>query len=428
MDYLPLTSRQKGLFASIWLSLACQHSAFAAAPDYISPAFAADGFTLQFALDAAVENHPTIAAARAYAKAAGADVRAAKWQRFPSVSVEGILVDKRGNNVEAQAVVDQPIWTGGRIDGGIQRANARRSAAQAAHDEALLSIALSTAQAFFDVDRWRRRASILTRSLDQHNEMVATMQRRHTQEVSPLADLELARSRALQVEQQLYQARAQEAVAYARLRELVGDPLFTIGASPEAPASWPRFADDETVGQTLGFSPVLKRLRYQAQASDAEARIARAEILPKLSVQYTYSETLQHRVGLVLRFQSDGGLSNFAAADAAAYRATASELEIAAGERQLRDQLFGLLREYTAATLRLDGSIAAAGSAQAVMDSYMRQFTSGRRTWLDVMNAVRESAAAEIDVLDAYITAQSSLAFTLILSGQWTFVTSERVQ
>lgn len=98
----------------------------------------------------------------------------------------------------------------------------------------------------------------------------------------------------------------------------------------------------------------------------------------------------------------------------------ASELQISAGERQLRDELHALLREYEAGTSRLDGSQAAASAAQRVMESYMRQFTSGRRTWLDVMNAVREATSAEIDAVDARIAAQSSLVRISLLSGWWT--------
>jgi adhesin transport system outer membrane protein len=125
-------------------------------------------------------------------------------------------------------------------------------------------------------------------------------------------------------------------------------------------------------------------------------------------------------VGVALKVQSDGGFSRFAAADAANQRMRASELQISAGERQLRDELQALLREYEAATLRLDGSQSAASAAQRVMESYMRQFTSGRRTWLDVMNAVREATSAEIDALDARIAAQSSLVRISLLSGRWT--------
>jgi len=193
------------------------------------------------------------------------------------------------------------------------------------------------------------------------------------------------------------------------------------------PSIWPKFEDDAIVERVLGFSPLLKRLRFEVDGVSAEARIANAAILPQLSAQYSYSEPFGHRVGLVLKAQTDGGLSRFAAADAARQRIQASELQVVAGERQLRDQLFALLRQYEAATSRIDGSRAASASSRRVMESYMRQFISGRRTWLDVMNAVRETTAAEIDALEARVAGQSSLARILLISGQWLPVTGEAV-
>lgn len=153
------------------------------------------------------------------------------------------MLNQPGNRLQAQAVIDQPLWTGGRISGSVRRASAQSSGAVAAYDEAVLSIASATAQAFYDVQRWRGRAAILTVSLEQHQKMVASMQRRYEQDVSPLSDLELARSRMLQVEQQLLQAKSQEAAAANRVRELVGDPFWAVGALPAMPLKWPTFDD-----------------------------------------------------------------------------------------------------------------------------------------------------------------------------------------
>jgi adhesin transport system outer membrane protein len=386
----------------------------------LSASIAEDSVELHAAIDQAVRTHPSIASAKASASAAGADVRAAKWQQFPSFSVEGLLFNQSLNNLQAQAVVDQPLWTGGRISGVITRAGARQSAALAAYNAAILAIAQSTAQSFYEVHRWRERRALLAISLEQHERMVASMERRVTQEVSPLSDLELARARTIQISQQIYQADAQERSALSSFHELVGDNSVTVSTLPPSPDSWPRLEDAEITAEALSFSPSLERLRSEARGTGAEARIARASILPQLSGQYSYSENFGHRVGVALKVQSDGGLSRFAAADAANQRVQASELQISVGERQLRDELQALLREYESGTLRLDGSQAAASAAQRVMESYMRQFTSGRRTWLDVMNAVREATSAEIDAVDARISAHSSLVRILLLSGRWT--------
>jgi adhesin transport system outer membrane protein len=373
----------------------------------------------------AATTHPAIAAAEASARAAGTEVKTAQWQRFPSLSVEGLFLDERGNRIQARAIVDQPLWSGGRINASIERATARKNSALAAHDESLLAIATSTAQAFFELHRWQARIQILLRSQEQHNRMAATMERRYAQEVSPLSDLELARSRALQVEQQLYQARAQESAASNRLRQLAGDPFLAVGPLPEAPMSWGALNDEGVAADVLTFSPLLKRLRFEADTASAEARMARASVLPQLSSQYSYNDISGHHVGFVLKAQSDGGLSRFAAADAAQQRVVARELEITAGERQVRDQIYNLLREYESAVSRLEVSEAARGSAQRVMESYIRQFTSGRRTWLDVMNAMRELTSAEIDTLDTHISAHLSHTQILLLAGKWQLIGAE---
>lgn len=415
-------------FLTSRLCLCVSFFAFAASAENIcfgeAPSESAQ-FDLHSAIQRAATTHPAVAAAEASARAAGTDVKTAQWQRFPSLSVENLLLDERGNRIQARAIVDQPLWSGGRINASIGRATARENAALAAHDETLLSIATSTAQAFFELHRWRARVQILLQSQERHTRMAATMERRYSQEVSPLSDLELARSRALQVEQQLYQARAQESAASSRLRQLVGDPFLTIGELPEAPISWGALNDESVSNDVLAFSPLLKRLRFEADAANADARIARASILPQLSSQYSYNDTSGHRVGFVLKAQSDGGLSRFTAADAAQQRVAASELQISAGERQVRDQIYNLLREYESAALRLEGSEAARSSAQRVMESYIRQFTSGRRTWLDVMNAMRELTSAEIDSLDTRISVHVSHTQILLLSGKWVLTGQE---
>jgi adhesin transport system outer membrane protein len=175
-------------------------------------------------INIAIENHPSVAAAEARAEAAGVDVRAAKWQRFPSVSVEGLFLTRGPEKIQPQIVAEQPLWTGGRLSKSIKRSELVETLALTSLDEAVLEIALATSKAYFEVLRWRERNELLSESLDQHNRMVSTMQRRVAQEVSPLSDLELARTRALQIEQQLLQGRAQESSAINTLRELIGDP------------------------------------------------------------------------------------------------------------------------------------------------------------------------------------------------------------
>lgn len=375
---------------------------------------------LAIAVERAVNKHPAVASAKVAAQASGAELRVARWQRFPTFSVETLVHERANKIAEAQAVIDQPLWTGGRVAGGIRRAGARQSAAIAGYDEVVLTTALLTAETFLEFHRWHQRAGALKAGCDLHRQMVSTMERRVAQEISPASDLALARTRSLQIEQQLIHAESQQRSLLVRLRDLVGDEDFDAGDYPPVSPTWPEFTDAQLIDEILNHSPRLKRLRFEAEAAKAEAQVARAALYPQLSLQYSYDDTYKHRLGILLKAQTTGGLSQFAAADASALRAQSSELQIAAGELQLRDQAFSMLREYEAARNRLSNTAMASNFANQVMDSYFRQFANSRRSWLDVMNAVREVTFAQIDDINVQIDLRLNLVRLLLMSSRWT--------
>ncbi len=57
--------------------------------------------------------------------------------------------------------------------------------------------------------------------------------------------------------------------------------------------------------------------------------------------------------------------------------------------------------ELQAARMRLNNATLASTGAKDVYESYTRQYTAGRKTWLDVLNTVRESTQSEVAVTDA---------------------------
>lgn len=367
----------------------------------------------------AASDHPSIIAAEANARAAGADLRASRWQRFPSLGVEGLILGQRTDRAQATVTVEQPLWTGGRIRGSISRARAAEQAALAGYEQAVLDITLQVAGAYYEFFRATQRRTILDNSLEQHQRLLESMERRVAQEVSPRSDLELVRARTAQVSQQINLTVAQQQSAMQRLRELVGDPFYIVTSPYREAADLLQLDREAIVAAGLIFDPGLRRVRLEAEVADADARIAKAQTLPQLNAQYGYGEFNGHQVGLALRMQMDGGLSRFAAADAARLRQVSSEARIGTAERELRDILVIDHVEYEAASARATTTRFSAEASQRVTESYMRQFTSGRRTWLDVMNAVRESTTAQIDALDAQVNMLVYLSRLMMRTGQW---------
>ncbi len=374
---------------------------------------------LQALVAAAVSTHPSIAAARASLRASGADLRAAKWLRFPSFSVEGALLDERNNRQQASAVIDQPIWTAGRVSGTISRASALEQAALAGYWESVLNIELLVAQSYHEYHRLSLRIDSLSDSLTQHSKLVETMRRRVTQEVSPVSDLDLVESRTAQVEQQVTVTIAQQKTVLQKLRELVDDPLLVPGPPPPIDEDLPELDQDLIIDLAVAFDPSRQRLLAEAKAARAEASSTRASILPQLVGQYSYNETFGHRVGLALKAQSEGGLARVASANAAKARQQSAELKIVSLERDLRDRVYADFVEYEASRARLASARQSSESALRVMASYMRQFISGRRTWLDVMNAVREASSAQNDAIDAGSSTRAAYDRLMMRTGSW---------
>lgn len=376
-------------------------------------------------LSRAVSSHPSIAAARASIRAAGADLRSAKWQVFPSLSVEGMWLSQKSGSRQANVVLEQPIWSAGRITSSIKRAKAGRQAAIAQYQEAVLEIMIGVSQSYREYHRLDQKYAVIERSLAEHRNLVQTMERRVAQEVSPLADLELVRSRAAQVEQQVATTAAQRASTLQKLRELVGDPGVDPGKAPMLIAPLLSLDSDDLVTRALAFDPSRQRLLAEAQVAGAEASAARASTLPQLSGQYSYNESFGHRVGLVLKAQSDDGFSRFTAASAARERQDAAEIRISGAERDLRERILSDLAEYKSGRERMKSSDTSRDAAVRVMQSYIRQFVSGRRTWLDVMNALREATSAEGDAIDAQVSAMQAQDRIMMRSGAWPFPTDD---
>ncbi|WP_347303362.1 TolC family protein [Croceibacterium sp. TMG7-5b_MA50] len=372
---------------------------------------------------AATGTHPIIAAAEAESEALEAELRGARWQRYPNLGAEA-LAATRGSSfadrdgLTINVVAEQPLWSGGRIDGEIDRATATARAGQLRIGEAARDITLDVTNAYYEQVRAAESAAVLTDSLAQHRVLVASIERRVQQEVSPVVDLTLARSRIAQIELELASAQDLGGRARARLLQLTGGvevepvlpPMVTVEALPPL---------EQAVSDGLQCSPTLQALLSQVDAAEARRRVARGELLPQVLLQLSQNEITGARAALVVRAETGSGLSRLSAIDSAEARIAGAFAEFGRAERNLREQLQSDYVQLRAAQDRVAAGSFAADTAADLIESYQRQFIAGRRSWLDVMNAVREAASARLSENDARVTAALSAARIMALSCRW---------
>jgi adhesin transport system outer membrane protein len=352
------------------------------APPQVPPA-------LETAVNIVTKNYPSAKAARSALRAASADVKAAKWQRFPTLSGNLAYLDD-SNNPEPQLTIEQPLWSGGRIDAGIRQAKASEEEASADYVATAEQLALTVVQTYFQIAQLARREKLLGDSMYEHLSLVQTMQRRVDQEVSPLADLELARSRTAQIEQEYTTTRSQRETALRVLAELIADPSYDLGPVPEYHPSLTIEDTGSLEDQAVAFDPSLRSLKAQVDVARAEHDARKASLLPQVNAQYTYDSIFKSRVGIVLRAQTTGGLSQFSQVASARLRIESALEAGREAEQRLRRDIAADIIEYNSAKARAAISTRASETADRVADSYKRQFIAGRRSWLDVMNSLRE--------------------------------------
>jgi len=107
------------------------------------------------------------------------------------------------------------------------------------------------------------------------------------------------------------------------------------------------------------------------------------------------------RVMLVLEAQPGAGLSAVTNIDAARSRQRALEQARDGALRDLQERVGIDWNEFRFARERRENAELSRLTSARVFESFTQQFTTGRKTWIDVMNAVREFTLAEFAVADA---------------------------
>lgn len=396
------------------LALAVNLSLNAAEPDGV--------WSFAALLREAETTHPSLVARRRTEDAARAEVEAAGWQRYPTPGIEA----SRDEDGEHKTVLflQQPLWAGGRITAGIDAAEARHAAAHEAVSTTRRTLLLQLVDAWVEARRRQAQQEILYRNVQQHERLLAMIERRVQREVSPTVDRELARSRLYQAANELSQAVQALAVTLARLSELVGQPVAKVmlPETEEPDLTGLPEGRAQAMADAVAASPVLKGLQFEYAAAQADVSSERAAYSPRLALRMEWQNEKNagsdKRALLVLETQLGAGLSSGAKVAAAASRRDALDADHQAALRLLEIDVSEAWLQLTAARLRLDNSHINRASAETVFESWARQYSVGQKSWQDVLNAVRESSSAALAVEDARAELQRAGLRLLILTGR----------
>jgi adhesin transport system outer membrane protein len=377
---------------------------------------AAEPVTLTSLVASVVATHPAVQAQRAQQDVAQSEVDAARWQFFPtpSISVEKASAGRTDLNYAGDGTVStlrlqQPLWTGGRLTAGRERAEAGVAVSLGALDETRRQLALRVVQAYSEwlASHLKRLAS--ETSLAVHQRLRDQVVRRINEGVSSDADAVLAQSRLQSVTADLALARAQQDIALARLSQLADFRVEDDGLAAAAASPLPLAGSlSDLLQRAQAVDPTTHRLEAQAQRQQAMIKEAKAALSPEVYVRaerqygnYAIRNAVpENRIFIGVSSHFGAGLSSLSAVRGARAQYAAALADIDAQHRAVREQVmadYALAAESSARLQALEASLSAADD---VSKSYDRQFLAGRKSWLDVMNAAREIAQTEAQIAD----------------------------
>lgn len=387
-----------------------------------APSASAASAGLSHLIGQALAAHPTISGARAGVSAAWQDREAAGWQRYPTLSVQS----EAGSSGKPSAawVVSQPLWTAGRLTGQIAQADQALRAARARVDEVRHEQAMKVIASWQALTGASQHEAVHARTLARLDELAAMMRRRVQAEVSPRIELDLLQARVQQAQADLLQSQSQQRVARSRLVQLLGADLPAhLEAGAELPdhsaalgASLVADLPDTLVDRMLQTHPGLARLAHEASAAREAAKVRSAEQWPQLHARWQRAVAgndaatggSASRLSLTLQYTPGAGLSSAAQAKGAQARVEAALHATDALRRELTEQLAADWLEMQNQRRRVDGLRQGLVHNRAVQESYERQFIAGKRTWLDLLNALRDTQASEMSLIDARLAATAA--------------------
>ena len=129
--------------------------------------------------------HPSAEGQRALVQSAAAGVDSARWQFYPTPSVSIETAQSRatdrlyqGDNRVSTARLQQPLWTGGRLTAGMDKAAAGLVVSQASLEEVRLQLGLRVMQAYGDWLSAYLKTLASEKSLATHLRLREQVQRR----------------------------------------------------------------------------------------------------------------------------------------------------------------------------------------------------------------------------------------------------------
>jgi outer membrane protein len=384
---------------------------------------AARAESLSDALGDAYQSNATILAERFRQRQTDEQLPEARAGWKPSVTVQagisrmhqffgfGLPGENAVQNLTPQTntlTIAQPLYHGGAIEAGVDRAEADIAAGQATLRSVEQQQLLAAATAYLDVYRGRGVVD-----LSENLVKVLTLNR-HDIDVTYKAgaatetDLAQAEARLEGAKAESLAAKSQLETSLARFRAAVGRDAGTLDA-PAVLGPVPA-AEDEAARLALDRNPDVAAARQSREAARHGIDVAFAALLPSVDgtivLEHAEDDLLK---GVRLNAVQAGVQATvplyqgqtYARIRAAKEAAAAADKQVLAAERAVREQVSAAWNALQAAQAQQTEFRSQIKANEVALDDTVKEVTVGTRTRLDVLNAQQELFSSRVSLVGA---------------------------
>lgn len=348
---------------------------------------------LAIALQEALTKHPSIKTKLAELEALGFQLDGAKAGRLPTIALDSQAMTN--SSTHGVVRVQQTLWSFGKIEGNIRSADKKLSVGKLTLLQVQRQLMEDTAVAYVNVWGAKKRLEIAELNVAEHDRLYQMILRRQQGGIASGADVRLAFSRLLQAQAQRDQLRGLlEKNRYA----LVAFTQTAVSANLPVDSVIPQrgsLAEELAIASHSEASTQLRRAELEVVRNDVELR--KAELLPTLYFRYEHdiaSDTRTNdpeRMGIALTGNIEGiGVAGKKRIQAEAARLAAAQTAVNDALNDVKRRVSELMTERSTQQQLGNSYAQAAAEMSDALQSTLRQYDAGRKSWIDVLNFQRE--------------------------------------
>ncbi len=360
-----------------------------------------------------VSANPRITAQTSAARSARYDVSAARWQYFASPSLQA---ETAGADRQLVASVTQPLVTFGRLDTDLRAAKSRAGYADARVSETSYQLAFRVLDLYVQFLGARRAADVMQDDVNRLTDLGALISRRVTSGASAPVDFNLVLTRIRQSENALLSLETRQANSLDALSELLGRPISAdMLALPQADPQNSVLASvelNDILARTVAYSPPLKRAVQEVEIAQIDRQRAINSAKPTIfgrfeqrldHGRYSSSSFPSTRALVGVQLGIGSGLSILDRANSAEAQAQSAKANRDALLADVRSAVMNDVETYRASQRIVQSLRANLQVQEETVVSYNRLFLAGKRSWLDVLNMVRDLTGSRRDLAEAEV-------------------------